>query len=160
MVYNLAKGKFDGLPYPTERAQAEKNPSIHNSNPPPLQAIPTAPTFQVREDTSWSNTDSASINLFEARAYWPILPIPAPTKSKVLLQIATILCAMVLPKQIGEKCIWGLHCPICMKAEEEGTEDWNGDRQREEPKNQHPQNAQHSQSYDIPDRYSEQIRWK
>ena len=39
-------------------------------------------------------------------------------------------------------------------------EDWKIDRQRDQPKNHHPQNAQHPQSYDVPDRYSEQIRWK
>ena len=65
-----------------------------------------------------------------------------------------------MPKQIGEKCTWGLHCPICIKEEEEGKEDWNGDRQRDQPKNYHPQNAQNPQSYDVPDRYSEQIRLK
>ena len=70
MVYNLAKGKFDGVPYPTERPQTEKNPSIDNSNPSPLEAIPNAPTFQVREDTPWPKTESASTNLFEARADW------------------------------------------------------------------------------------------
>ena len=74
--------------------------------------------------------------------------------------ITAIPHAMVMPKQTGEKCTWGLHCPICIKEEEEGMEDWNGDRQRDQPKNQHPQNAQHPQSYDVPDRYSEWIRLK
>ena len=37
-------------------------------------------------------------------------------------------------------------------------EDWNGDRQRNQPKNHPPQNAQHPQSYNVPGRYSEQIR--
>ena len=72
MVYNLAKGKFDGVPYPTGRPQTEKDPSIHNSNPPQLEAIPNAPTFQVREDTPWPDTVPASTNLFKARANWPI----------------------------------------------------------------------------------------
>ena len=63
-----------------------------------------------------------------------------------------------MPKQVVEKCTWGLHCPICIKEEEEGQEDWNGDRQRDQSKNHHPQNTQHRQSYDVPDRYSEQIR--
>ena len=66
-LYNLAKGRFDGVPFPTERSQAEEIPSAHNSNPPPLEAIPNAPNFQVREDTPWPNTESASLNLFEAR---------------------------------------------------------------------------------------------
>ena len=40
---------------------------------------------------------------------------------------------MALPKTqdnkpVEEKCTWGPHCPICKKGEE-GTEDWNGDRQ-------------------------------
>ena len=39
-VYNLAKGKFDGVPCPTEILQAEENPSIHNFNHPQSEAIP------------------------------------------------------------------------------------------------------------------------
>ena len=50
-VYNLAKRKFDRVPHPKERPQAEGNPSIHKSNPPQPEAIPNAPTFQVRGDT-------------------------------------------------------------------------------------------------------------
>ena len=44
MVYILAKGKFDGVPYPTERPQAEENPSIHNFSPPQPEAIHNAST--------------------------------------------------------------------------------------------------------------------
>ena len=51
IVYNLAKGKFDGVPYLSERPQAKENPSVHNSNPPQLEDTPNALTFQVREDT-------------------------------------------------------------------------------------------------------------
>ena len=50
-----------------------------------------------------------------------ILPTPAPTKTEVPPQIAAIPYALVLPKQVGEKFTWGLHCPICIKEEEEGT---------------------------------------
>ena len=65
---------------------------------------------------------------------------------------------MVLPNYIGEKCTWGPHCPICKKEEEDSMEDWNGNRQRDQPRDHHPQNTQHLQAYDVPDRYSEQIR--
>ena len=50
----------------------------------------------------------------------------------------------------------GPHCPIC-KKEEEGTEDWNSDRQENQQSNHYPQNPQHPQTYDVPDRYSQQI---
>ena len=65
---------------------------------------------------------------------------------------------MVLPKSQNnrsaeEKCTWGLYGPICKKEEEDGTEDWKGDQQR----NHHPQNLQQPQTYDVPDQYSEQI---
>ena len=40
MVYNLAKLRFNEVPYQTERPQAERNPSIQNSNPLPLKAVP------------------------------------------------------------------------------------------------------------------------
>ena len=106
-VYNQAKGKFDGVPYPSERPQDEKNPSIHNSNPAPLEAIPNALTFQVRESTPWPNTESASTKLFEARADWPIPPTPAPTKTELPPQIAAIPQSMVMPKQIGGKMYMG-----------------------------------------------------
>ena len=42
------------------------------------EAIPNAPTFQVREDTPWPNTVPASTNLFKARADWPIPPMQTP----------------------------------------------------------------------------------
>ena len=119
-MYNLAKGKFNEVPYQTERPQSEINPSIQNSNPPPLEVVPNPPTFQVREDTPWPNTEPASTNLFVARADWPIPHTPGPTKTEVPPQTAVITCAMVMPKQVVEKCTWGLHCPICIKEEEEG----------------------------------------
>ena len=48
-------------------------------------------------------------------------------------RLAAIPHTMVLNKPqnnrpVEEKCTLGLHCPMCTK-EEEGTEDWNGDRQ-------------------------------
>ena len=135
--------------------------------PPQPEAIPNAPTFQVREDTPWPNTIPASMNLFKARAGWPVPPTSAPTvkveKTEVPPRVAANPHAMVLlkpqnNKQIEGKCIWGLHCPIYKKEEEEGMEDWNGDRQEDQPRNHCPQNPHHPQTYDVPDRYSEQIR--
>ena len=70
MVFNLATAKFAEIPYPTGRPQNEGNPSVHDSNPPPLEDIPNAPVIQ---DTPWPSTESASENLFEARKDWPIL---------------------------------------------------------------------------------------
>ena len=160
MVYNLTKGKFDGVPYPTEIPQTEKNPSIHNFNPPPLEAIPNAPTFQVREDTPWPNTESASMNLLEARADWPIPPTPTPTKTKVPPQIAAVPHAMVMPKQIGEKCTWRPHCPICVKERGRrhgGLEWWQAEWSAQESPST---KCSAPQSYDVPDRYPEQIRLK
>ena len=102
------------------------------------------------------------MNLFEARADWLIPPMQTPSvkleKAEVPSRVAAIPRAMVSPKQIGEKCTWGLYCPICKKEEDDGTEDWNGDRQRDQPRNHYPQNPQHPQTYDVPDRYSDQIR--
>ena len=43
-VYNLVKGKFSEVPFPTGRHQ--ENPLVCNANPPPLEDIPKAP---VRE---------------------------------------------------------------------------------------------------------------
>ena len=41
---------------------------------------------------------------------------------------------------------------------EEGIEDWNSDQQECQQRNHYPQNPQHLQAYDIPDRFSQQIR--
>ena len=131
---------------------------LPNCNPLQPEATPNAPTFQVGEDTPWSNTMPAFTNLFKARADWPIPSMPAPTmkveKMEVPPQIAAIPHAMVLPKNnrlAEEKCIWRLYCPICKKEEEDSTEVWDIDQQRKH----HPQNPQHHQTYDVPDQYSE-----
>ena len=77
-VYNLAQGRFEGISYPTGRPQVEENPSAPSCNEPPQrqqhEAVPNAPTFQLREDTPWPNTIPASTNLFKERANWPIPP--------------------------------------------------------------------------------------
>ena len=136
-VYNLAKGKFERIPYPAGSPQVEENPSASNCNPPQLEATPNAPMFQVREDTPWPNDVPASMNLFKARADWSIPATPAPTvkveKTEVPPQVAANPHAIVLPKpqnnrSAKEKCTWGLHCLICKKEEEDGTEDWNSDQ--------------------------------
>ena len=105
----------------------------------------------------------ASTNLFEARADWPIPPTETPTvkmeKAEVPPRIAAIPHAMVLAKPQNskpaeEKCTWGPHCPICKKGEEDA-EDWNSVRQEMESqqRNYYPQNPQHPQTYDYPDRF-------
>ena len=138
-VYSLLKGKFGEIPYSTGRPQNKGNPSIHNSNPPPLEIIPNAP---VRAATPWPSTGSTSQNLFKARKDWPIPHTPAPTvKTEVPPQTAAMSHVMVMPKQVVETCSWRPHCPICKNEEEHGEEDWNSNRQVEEPRNQCPQNT-------------------
>ena len=44
------------------------------------------------------------------------------------------------------------------QKEEGGAEDWNGDRQESKQRNQYPQSPQHPQAYDIPHRFSQQIK--
>ena len=56
MVYNLASGKFSEVPHPTGRLQNERNPSAHDTNPPPLKDIPNSP---FRLGTHWPNEGSA-----------------------------------------------------------------------------------------------------
>ena len=111
----------------------------------------------------------ASTNLFDARASWPIPPPEPPTvvkmeKTEVPPRVAASPHALVLNKPQSnqgirpaeEECRWELHCPICTK--EEGTEDWNGDRQENQQRNHYPQSPQHPQAYDIPDRFSQQVK--
>ena len=72
---------------------------------------------------------SASTNLFDARASWPIPPSETPSvvkkeKEEVPPRVTAIPHALVLNKQQNNKPAkeeyrLGLHCPICTK--EEGT---------------------------------------
>ena len=169
-VYDLAQGKFEGIPYPTGRPQVEENPSAPSCNMPQQRqqpkATPTVTTLQTREDTQWPNTVPVSTNLFEARASWPIPPIETPAvvkmeKTEALHRVAAIPHALVLNepqnnRPVKEKCTRGPHCPIC--AKEEGTKDWNGDRPENQQRTHYPQSPQHPQAYDIPDRFSQQIK--
>ena len=111
----------------------------------------------------------ASTNLFDARTSWPIPPTETPAvvkmkKTEVPPRVAAICHALVLNKPHShqsnrpaeEKCRWGLHCPISTK--EEGTDDWNGNRQENQQRNHYLQSPQHPQAYDIPDRFSQQIK--
>ena len=128
-VYNLAQGKFEGIPYPTGRPSGRKpfHPQLQSTQQRlQPEAIPNSPTFQVRKETPWPNTVPASTNLFEARADWPIPPKQTPAvkieKAEVPPKVAAILHATVLPKPqnnrpVDENCTWGPHCPICKKEE-------------------------------------------
>ena len=149
-VYNLMQGKFEGIPNPTGRPQVEENPSAPSCNMPQQNQQPKAVSnvsiFQVREDTPWPDTVPASTNLLKARADWPIPPTKTTTvkieKADVPTRLAAIPCTMILNKPKNNKpaeenCTWGPHCPIC-KKEEEGTEDWNGDRHESQQRNHYP----------------------
>ena len=133
-IYKLAMGQFAKVPCPTTR-------SISN-NPPPLEDIPSDP---VRQCTPWPNAGLASESLFETRKDWPIPPTPVHTpvptiKTNEQPKIAAISHAMTMPKQVTEKCSWGLHCTICENEEEHGEEDWGGNLQNQ-PR-MHPQDLQ------------------
>ena len=124
-VYKLATGQFAEVPCPSTLND--------NSNPPPLEDIPSAP---VRQGTPWPNAGAASENLFETRKDWPIPPTPVPTPTPTIKteeppKIAAIPHAMVIPKQTTEKCSWGLHCPIYKNDKEHGEEDWSVDMQNQ-----------------------------
>ena len=80
-------------------------------------------------------------------------------------RLATIPCALVLNKPQSnkpaeEECRWGLHCPICTKStpKAEKTEDWNGEQQDNQQRNYFPQSPRYSPAYDIPDRFSQQLK--
>ena len=78
-VYNLAQGKFKGVPYPARKSQEEEGPSAPSGNNPPEEqqpkAVATTTALQNREDTPSTNTMPASDNLFVKRASCPIPPI-------------------------------------------------------------------------------------
>ena len=173
MVYKLATGQFVEVPYPTARPQNKGHPSTQNSNPPLLVDIPSA---QVRQGTPLPNTGSASENLFETKKDWLIPPTPVPTcphhQNRSTALGSSDPPYNGEPKQAVEGCSWGSHCPI-HKNEEEHKENWDADDLREQP-GMHPQNMQQpqpqsaqclqpqnnqdSQSFDMHDRYAEQIK--
>ena len=169
-MMNLKKGKLQGNP--------PQGSSSADNSPPPLEDVPTW------AGTPWPRAGSTSENLFESRKDWPIPPTPTsnPTiKVEAQPHKVAISHAAMAPKQI-EKCGWGPNCPICKIIEE----DWDGNLQGQQlqcpqqnilciqtqgihqppQKNfqcpqvqnlQQPQNFQHSQSFDMPDCYAEQI---
>ena len=139
-VYNLAQGKFEGIPNLKRRVQEGEGPSTPSYNNPQEQqpeAAATVTPLQNRGDTPWPNTMPASKNLFDARASLLIPPTEPPTvvkmeKNEVPPRVAAIPHTLVLNKSqnnrpVEEECRWELHCPIC--AKEESMEDWNDDRQ-------------------------------
>ena len=94
---------------------------------------------------------TASTNLFDARTSWPIHPTETPIvikmeKAEVPPWVAAIPHTLVLNNtqnnNPAEECRWGLHCPIYAKSipdlQEEGTEDWNGERQESQQRNHYP----------------------
>ena len=92
--------------------------------------------------------------LFKTKKDWPIPPTPATTvKTEVPPQTAVIPHAMVMPKQVAEKCTWGLHCPICIKEEEEGQGRLEWGQAERSVHNHHSQSSQHPQLFDVPNRY-------
>ena len=122
---------------------------------------------QSEKPPPWPSTGSASKNLFEARIDWPI-PLYTCTQCK---NRSTTPGSSDPPcngyaQTSCRKITWRPHSPICKNEEEHGEKGWNSDRQKEQPRNQCPQytqhsqsqNTQHPQSFDVPERYSEQIR--
>ena len=80
MMYNLAQGKFQEIHKSTKRFKEEEGPFTPNCNNPPMVQQPKAATAitstapLTENDTPWPNTITASTNLFDARASWPIPP--------------------------------------------------------------------------------------
>ena len=127
----MAQGKFKGIPYPTRKPQEEEGPSIPSCNNPQEEQKPeasvTATAPQNREGTPWPITMPASMNLFNARASWPIPPIEATTviktekAEKISPRLPASPHALVLNKSQSnkpaeEECRWGPHGPICVKS--------------------------------------------
>ena len=106
-MYNLAQGKFKGIPYPTTKFQEDEGPSTPSCNNPqeqqPETAITAAAPQSREEDAPWPNTIPASTNLFDARALWPIPPTETPTvikmgKTEVTPKVPAIPYVLILNK--------------------------------------------------------------
>ena len=146
--------------------------------PPPLDNAP------VHASTPWPDVGRMSGNLFELRKDLPIPPTNntvTATNSKLPIKIEPQeqdLPASSTTAPKPEWCRWGPNCPICKNAEE----DWDGKHQKQfqqtnkniqtqdtqqkntqnpqctqdYQKSQNPQPIQ-TQSFDVLDRYTEQI---
>ena len=90
-VYNLNQGKFKEESYPARKSQEEESPSTPSGNTSPEEQQPeaaaTATALQNREDTPWPIAMPASMNLFIARASWPIPPIWMKSQHPPLLKL-------------------------------------------------------------------------
>ena len=170
-VYNLVQDKFKGIPYPTRKSQEEEGPSTSNCNNPQEEQQPeaavTATAPHNRKDTPQPNTMPASMNMFDARASWPISPIEAPTvikmekAEKIPPRVAAIPHTIVNkpPQSKAEKmCGWEPHCPICPKSTPNHKVGSSDEKQDNLQRKYYPQSPQCSPSYDILDRFSQQLK--
>ena len=171
-VYNLAQGKFKGIPWPKRKFQEEKGPSAPSCNNPQEEQQPeaavTATAPKNREETPSPNTMPASMNIFDARASWLIPPNEAPTivktdkaEERTSPKIAAIPYMMVnrpLQTKAEEKCGWGVHCPICIKSTPNPKAEGSDGKQDNLQRNYYPQSPQYSPSHHIPDRFSQQLK--
>ena len=137
---------------------------------PTLHHLKTYPMLPVREATPWPSTRSTSENLFKARKDWLSSPLHLhlTVKTEAPPQVAAIPYAVVMPKEAVEKVLMGTALPHLQ--EWGGT--WRGrlelcNRQKRTAKEWVPTKhsvppvTKHSvqiQSFNVPDRYSEQIR--
>ena len=179
IVYNLAQSKIQEIHNPQIRKyQGEEGHFTPNGDNPSEAQQPDATTTvtapQTRVDTPWPNTMPASINLFVARASWPIPPSETSTlifvkmekaEERTLPKIAIIPHVMVnKPPQnkAEEMCGWGLHCIVCAKSipnpKAESSADWNGNRQDQLERNYYSPSPQYSPAYDILDRFSQHYK--
>ena len=152
-VYNLAKGKFKGIPYPTGRPIVEENPSAPTTVHHNLKLYPMA-QHSGSEKTLLGLTHTSLYESVQRQGRLdnsPYTPAVKVEKSEVPPRVAVIPRAMVLPKPQNnrpaeEKCTWEPYCPICKEEEEEGTEQWKSDRKENQkrkplpPKPPVPQN--------------------
>ena len=154
-----------------------QKPSTLENNPQPLENAP------VHASTPWPEAGKMSGNLFELRKDWPIPPTNntvTDTNPKLPIKIEPQepnqqTSSTTAPRP--EQCGWGPNCPIYKNVEE----DWDGKHQKQfqqankniktldTQQNTHnpqctqdyqiPQNPQPTwmQSFDVPDRYMEQI---
>ena len=144
------------------------------NNPQPLKNIPT------HTGTPWPKAVKISGNLFNLMKDWLIPPTITTSKPplKIDLQTQEQASPSATAEPKAEKCGWGPNCPICKNMEE----DWDGEHQKQLqqnvsstqpqqplieglqcPQTQNywkPQNFQHfqSQTFDVPDRYSTQLK--
>ena len=147
-------------PQPSTTAPPQNNNSMTRKAPGPkmseqkmrITRVPAKSRYKLREIAQPIPTipmPTTPVNLI------PTVPIPTVATTSIQMPVvkSAATSILVIVYNLATRKFAEVPYPTG-RPQNEG----NSDRQRDQSKIHHPQNTQHLQSFDVPDRYSEQIR--